>query len=345
MKSIRAATLASIAVAAAFPASVLAQNLTGDPSIVSADARLELLFDGAHFAEGPAVAPDGSVYFSDLTFTAQTNGQAGHIWRYDPDTGETHVFRSPSGMANGIAFDCQGRMVVAEGADFGGRRITRTDMATGTSVILAGLYAGRAFNAPNDLVIDAEGRIYFTDPRYVGHEPVEQPVMGVYRIDPDGTVSLIIEDAGKPNGIAISPDQRTLYVASRDNGTLDFTRRGLRRECEARCRGRMALLAYDLAPDGTAEFREVLVDTSGSAGPDGMTVDADGNLYVTRPVEPFSVQVYSPEGELLATIPTPEQPSNVTFGRGPSAKTLYITAVTGLYRIEVERPGRQLSCE
>ncbi|MCK5448318.1 MAG: SMP-30/gluconolactonase/LRE family protein [Gemmatimonadetes bacterium] len=340
MGSIRAAALVLIVIAAAFPASALGQDATAEPSIVSADAHLELLFDGAVFAEGPAVAPDGSVYFSDITNTVLTDGQAGHIWRYDPGTGETRVFRSPSGMANGIAFDCQGHMIVAEGADFGGRSVTHTDMSTGKSVILAGLYEGRTFNSPNDLVIDSEGRIYFTDPRYSGHEPVEQPVQGVYRIDPDGTVALIIRDAGKPNGIGLSPDQRTLYVASLDNGTLDFTRGGM-----LAYPGRMALLAYDLAPDGSAEFREVVVDFSGGVGPDGITVDADGNLYLTRPFQPFGVHVYSPQGELLATIPTPEQPANVTFGRGPSAMTLYITATTGLYRIEVERSGIQLSCE
>src|SRR2546427_4239784 len=124
-------------------------------------------------------------------------------------------------MSNGIEFDEQGRMVVAEGAGFGGRRITRTDMKTGKAVILAGLYNGRPFNSPNDLVLDARGRIYFTDPRYSGYEPVEQPVQGVYRIDPDGRVSLVAANAGKPNGIAVSPDQATLYVASLDNGSLD----------------------------------------------------------------------------------------------------------------------------
>lgn len=162
------------------------EPVSGDSSIVIQGSRVELIFDGAYFTEGPAVGPDGSVYFSDITVTDETDMEAGHIWRFDPATGQTSIFRSPSGMANGIIFDLGDRMIVAEGADFGGRRVTRTDMKTGRSEILAGLFNGRHFNAPNDLAIDEKGRIYFTDPRYLGHEPIEQPVQGVYRIDPDG---------------------------------------------------------------------------------------------------------------------------------------------------------------
>ena len=115
---------------------------SGDASIVSPNAKLALLFSDAFFTEGAAVAPDGTVYFSDITFTHSSGMQAGHIWKYDPMTGTASVFRSPSGMSNGIKFDAQGRMIVAEGADFGGRRVIRTDMATGKSEIIAGLYEG-----------------------------------------------------------------------------------------------------------------------------------------------------------------------------------------------------------
>ena len=110
-----------------------AQDLTPkcDKSIISEDARLEVLFDGAVFSEGPTVAPDGSVYFSDITLTSGSDMQAGHIWRYDPKTGETTIFRSPSGMSNGLKFDAWGRLIAAEGADFGGRRLTRTDLSPG----------------------------------------------------------------------------------------------------------------------------------------------------------------------------------------------------------------------
>src|SRR5207249_176281 len=204
-----------------------------------------------------------------------------------------------------------------EGAGFGGRRITRTDMKTGKSWIIAGLYNGRPFNSPNDLVIDARGRIYFTDPRYSGHEPVEQPVQGVYRIDPDGRVSLVAANAGKPNGVAVSPDQATLYVASIDNGSFD---ENLSPETPT-LPGRMALLAYDLAPDGIG-------------------VDRDGNIYCAIPGRDRpGIHVYSPAGTELAYIPTPETPTNVRFGRGADKQTLFITAGKSLYRINVERSG------
>ena len=318
---------------------VLAQAagaVQGDPSIVAPGAKLERLFGDGFFTEGPAQAPDGSVYFSDITFVKASGYQAGHIWRWDPRTGTTTVFRSPSGMSNGIEFDEQGRMVVAEGAGFGGRRITRTDMKTGKSVILVGLYNGRPLNSPNDLVLDARGRIYFTDPRYSGWEPVEQPVQGVYRIDADGRVTLVAANAGKPNGIAVSPDQTTLYVASIDNGSLD---EGMSPEMPV-TPGRMALLAYDLAPDGSVKFRRTVVDFTPDVGPDGISVDRDGNIYCAIPGrERPGIHVYSPAGKELAYIPTPEKPTNVRFGRGADRQTLFITAGKSLFRIHVERSG------
>ncbi len=313
-------------------------NDTKVQEILPADSELEEVFSDAHFTEGPTVAPDGTVYFSDITFTHQADMQAGHIMRYDPKTGETTVFRSPSGMSNGMKFDAQGHLVVAEGADFGGRRITRTDMETGKSDIIAGLYEGKPFNSPNDLTIDEQGRVYFTDPRYVGHEPVDQPVMGVYRIGTDGSVHLVIADSGKPNGIAVSPDQRTLYVGSNDSGSF----REMPDELPT-CMGRMALLAYDLSSDGTATFREILVDYAPEHGPDGFEVDVEGNLYVAvRDKTRFGVCVYSPDGTELAYIETPELPTNVAFGRNEASKMLYITAGGSLFSIQVAKDGYHL---
>lgn len=313
-------------------------NKTDRQDVLPPDVELEEVFSDAHFTEGPTVAPDGTVYFSDITFTHQADMQAGHIMRYDPKTGETTVFRSPSGMSNGMKFDAQGRLVVAEGADFGGRRITRTDMETGKSDIIAGLYEGKPFNSPNDLTIDEQGRIYFTDPRYVGHEPVDQPVMGVYRIDTDGSVHLVVADSGKPNGIAVSPDRKTLYIGSNDSGSF----REMPDELPT-CMGRMALLAYDLSSDGTATFREILVDYAPEHGPDGFEVDVEGNLYVAvRDVTRFGICVYSPNGTELAYIETPELPTNVAFGRGEASKMLYITAGGSLFRIRVAKDGYHL---
>ena len=339
MPNLNVSLTLAYAVAAGFAlAPALIGNTASSETILAPDAELKELFNGAHFTEGATVAPDGMVYFSDITFTDQTDMQAGHIWKHNPETGETTVFRSPSGMSNGMEFDAQGRLVVAEGADFGGRRITRTDMETGKSEIIAGLYNGKPFNSPNDLVIDEQGRIYFTDPRYAGHEPVEQPVFGVYRIDPDGSIHLVVTDGGKPNGVAVSPDQQTLYVISHDNGAMG----NFPDEVPLR-KGRMALLVYDLSPEGTATFRKTLADYAPQDGPDGMVVDAEGNLWVavrdeTRP----GVRAYSPEGEELAYVKTPDKPTNVAFGRGKTSKTLYITAENCLYSIQTMKEGYHL---
>ena len=311
-----------------------------EPEIFPSGSKLEELFTGGVLTEGPAAAPDGTIYFSDITFTYTSGMQAGHIMKYDPKTGKVSVFRSPSGMSNGIKFDAQGRMIVAEGADYGGRRITRTDMTSGKSVILAALFEGRPLNSPNDIAIDEQGHIFFSDPRYLGYEPVEQPVMAVYRIDPDSSLHRIITDAGKPNGVAVSPDQKTLYVVANDNGTTGMFR--LPPETPLH-RGSMALLAYDLRSDGTAKFRKVLVDYTPEDGPDGLVVDAEGNLFVAvRAVSRPGIYVYSPEGKELARVATPVLPTNVGFGRGAERSTLYITAGGNLYRIKTSKQGYEL---
>ena len=317
---------------------------TGDPAIISADARLELLFDDACFTEGVTVAPDGQVYFSDITFTSGCRygdselPQAGIIWRHDPASSQTTIFRSPSGMANGLKFDASGNLVAAEGADFGGRKVTVTDMQTGRARILAALYDGQPFNAPNDVAVDLQGRVYFTDPRYLGHEPVMQPTMAVYRIDPDGTITRIISDAGKPNGLLISPDQSTLYVVSNDNGALDFTRLG---ETEATQRGPMVIWAYSLAEDGSASDRREFVDFAPYDSAGGLAADVDGNVYAAvRRADAPGIYVYNTEGKELASIPTDEiLPSNLAFGRGEDANLLYVTAGNGLYRIRMNSQG------
>ncbi|MFN8008772.1 MAG: SMP-30/gluconolactonase/LRE family protein [Terriglobia bacterium] len=336
----RKVLLAVMMLNAAFLLAQAPTQPSGDPSILPPGSKLELLFTGGVLTEGPAAAMDGQIYFSDITFTAVSGMQAGHIMKFDPKSGKTTVYRSPSGMSNGIKFDAQGRMIVAEGADFGGRRITRTDMQTGKTEILAGLFEGRPLNSPNDIAIDQKGRIYFSDPRYMGYEPVEQPFQAVYRIDPDRSLHRIITDAGKPNGVAISPDQKTLYVGSNDNGTTGMFRIP---QGTPVLKGRMALLVYDLNPDGTAKFRKVFADYSPEDGPDGLTPDVEGNLYVAvRAVSRPGIYIYSPDGKELARIPTPVLPTNVGFGRGEESKTLYITAGGNLYRIKMNKEGYQL---
>ncbi len=329
--------------------------VAAEPGVVPPGATLDRLFDGACvFTEGVVVSPtDGSVYFSDITATQlckDPSGRfpaAGTIWKYDPARGTATVFRSPSGMANGMKFDADGNLVVAEGADFGGRRITRTDMKTGKSYILTGLFDGAPYNAPNDLAIDRQGRIYFTDPRNLGWEPVAQPGHGVYRIDPDGTVVRLI--AGfKPNGVLVSPDQRTLYVTAWDNGFLDLPKPGEAPSGPPR----MTLHAYDLGPDGTVEHGRMLVDWSPFSGGDGMAADTDGNLYVAvggsggsgggdgPQARKPGVRVYTPQGREIAFIATGDDtPTNVAFGYGADANRLYVTAGRSLYAIRLARRG------
>lgn len=325
----------------------------GESPIVPPDAKLEKIFEGRVLTEGVTAGHDGMIYFSEITFShvardAQGAIEAGHIWKFDPSTSKTTIFRSPSGMSNGIKFDASGNMIVAEGADFGGRRVTRTDMKTGKTHIIAGLYEGRPLNSPNDITIDEKGRIYFSDPRYLGHEPIDQPLVGVYRIDPDGSLHRVISDAGKANGVCVSPDQKTLYVVSNENGAtaIDRLTRGTAAQADKVItplrKGLMALLAYDLTPEGNATFRKVIMDYSPYDGPDGLTVDRDGNLYVAERAENRpGICVYSPEGKQLAFIPT-EVPTNVGFGRGKDSNLLYITAGKSLYRIRLNREGYQL---
>ncbi|MEZ6060604.1 MAG: SMP-30/gluconolactonase/LRE family protein [Planctomycetaceae bacterium] len=313
--------------------------------IVPADSKLELLFDGCcALSEGVAVAPDGMLYFSDITFSHKCrddfgNVEAGNIWKLDPKTKEATIFRSPSGMSNGLKFDAAGNLLAAEGADYGGRRVTRTDMKTGRTHVIAGLFQGRKFNSPNDISLDEKGRIYFSDPRYLGHETIDQPLQAVYRIDPDASIHRIITDVGKPNGVCVSPDQKSLYVVSNDNGSAGIEQLS---EDTPTHKGQMALLAYDLSPAGEATFRKVLVDYYPQDGPDGLIADRDGNLYVAvRDVTRPGICVYSPDGTELAYIET-EIPTNVGFGRGQDSRTLYITAGKSVYRIRLKKEGYQL---
>lgn len=328
---------------------------SADDPIFPEQPVVEKLFESRVLTEGVSIAPDGMVYFSEITFShvardEQGAIEAGHIWKFDPTTRKTTIFRSPSGMSNGIKFDARGRMIVAEGADYGGRRVTRTDMQTGKAWIIAAMFEGRPLNSPNDVTIDEKGRIYFSDPRYLGFEGIDQPVPSVYRIDRDGALHRIITDAGKPNGVCVSPDQKTLYVVSNDNGGTSIDRlagpaaQADRVQLPLR-KGAMTLMAYDLAADGSATFRKTLVDYAPEDGPDGLVCDRDGNLYVAvRAVSRPGICVYSPEGKELAMLPT-EIPTNVGFGRGSDSNLLYITAGKSLYRVRTNRHGYHLPAE
>jgi len=350
-KAIGISTIGRLTGTASYVALFAALAVAADP-IVPPGSKPEKLFEGITLTEGVAVAPDGQVYFSDITFSHRARNErgeihAGHIWRFDPRTGQTAIYRSPSGMSNGIKFDAGGDMIVCEGADYGGRRVTRTEMKSGKSFIVAAMYEGRPFNSPNDVTIDEKGRMYFSDPRYLGWETIDQPVMGVYRIDRDGSIHRIISDAGKPNGVCVSPDQKSLYVVSNDNGATGFERLGgdprqADKVAAPLRKGAMTLMAYDLHADGSATFRKELVNYAPQDGPDGLICDEEGNLYVAVRAESRpGIVVYSPDGKELAYIAT-EVPTNVGFGRGSDANLLYITAGQSLYRIRLNRKGYQL---
>src|SRR6266446_6841895 len=192
--------------------------------IVPDGAKLEKLWGEGEFTEGPACGPGWYIYFSDI---------GNRILRYSPATNKTTVYRDPSGRANGLDFDPQGRLVAAEGANTGGnRRITITEK-DGKVRVLTDKWKGKRYNSPNDVTIDTKGRVYFTDPRYVGDEKREIDTESVYRVDPDGTVEQIITDVQKPNGIILSPDMKTLYLA------------------DSNPKGNQHLLAFPLKVDGT----------------------------------------------------------------------------------------------
>ncbi len=325
---------------------------TGDTSFVPAGAKLELIFDGGcALTEGVAAGHDGMIYFSDITFTKfckDPSGkflQAGNIWKYNPKNGETAIFRSPSGMSNGIKFDREGNMIAALGADYGGRMLVKTDMKTGKTYILSGLYNGRPYNALNDITIDEKGRMYFSDPRYLGHEAIYQDGYAVYRLDTDGTVTRVATDCGKCNGVLISPDQKTLYIIGNDNGWFEFQNL---KEGEKTLQGHHQLQAYDVAADGSLSNRRVLIDYTARdkpcSGPDGMVADAEGNIWLASRCEYRpGVQVLDPQGKELAYISTgKELPTNVGFGRGADSNLLYLTSGKSLYKIRVGKKGYQL---
>ncbi|HET7897717.1 MAG TPA: SMP-30/gluconolactonase/LRE family protein, partial [Flavisolibacter sp.] len=294
----------------------------------------EIFSAGEEFLEGVTMSPDGLLYFSDFPNFEGAPHKAGIIWTLDPKTGESRVFRSPSGMSNGMKFDANGDLVICEGGNFGGRSIVRTDFKTGKSYILAGLYNGKRFNSPNDLTIDEKGRIYFTDPRYLGPETIEQNGMNVYRIDTNGTVHLAAANIAKPNGVVLSPDQKTLYVANNDypgNGRAGFSF-----EANAvRPSGEGSVYAYDVKPDGSLQFRSVLISYGSKGGPDGMTVDRDGNLYVALGNR---VSIHTPDGKWVTDIQCPRA-TNLCFGRGPFRNTLFIAGGKSVYQVETKKEG------
>ncbi len=310
------------------------RQIEGDPRIISSQSKLETLWEEGGFTEGAAAAPDSTIYFSD--FGQPFDSRPGRIMRFDPQTGQTSTHSADSRMSNGLMFDRQGKLVACCASPLGGLRALAYVENNGTLKTIVDRFHGKKFNSPNDLVIDHVGRIYFSDPKYVGPEKMELPSMDVYRYDPDGTLSCATSEISKPNGIILSPDGQTLYVAETDNGTAQA-------DAVTNARpGRMTLNAFPINRDGTLGPKKVLVDFGKQTGIDGMTVDQQGHIYAAlRSAERFGIVVYDTQGKQLATIPTPHLPTNCCFGRGSEteSKTLYITSGPGLYRIQLKTMG------
>ena len=287
----------------------------------------EELWNQGEFTEGVAAAPDGRIYFSDIPSAA---GTPGRILVYDRTSGQTQVFCADSRKSNGLAFDGNGQLLACCGANEGGQALMRFSQ-TGVPEVVVGRFSGRPFNAPNDLVVHPRGLIYFSDPRYVGPEPLTQPQMLVYCWDPaKRTLRVATDVAKKPNGIEVSPDGQTLYVAETDNGSS-----GVPGEVPGP-RGLMQLLAFSISSEGRLSSPRVLEDFGGENGIDGMAVDRSGRIFAAvRSEKRFGIAVYDPAGKELDFLATPALPTNCGFGMGDDSGTLYITAGKGLYRTQV----------
>jgi len=279
--------------------------------LVPEDAIPEKVADGYKFTEGPALGPDGCIYFTDIP--------AALILCFDPKTGETTIAEENSGNANGLMFDHNGDLIACR---HGAREVSSWSLKRSPQRFRPAAsqqFKGKKLNSPNDLDIDKSGNVYFTDPRYGERESMEMEFEGVYfqGIDSDGTTAMkpllcIDADLVRPNGIVLSPDESILYVADRKANYI---------------------YAYDVESPGKVNNKRVFarLNDGKGLGSDGMCVDQQGRLYTTG----FNkIWVFEPTGQLVATIAVAKPTINVTFGA--DNKTLYITANKGLYRITLD---------
>lgn len=295
-----------------------------DPAVdtlIPVDARIEKLADNFAFTEGPVWHRGlDHLMFSDL------RSNAIHIWDVEGGlrTFMQPVFEGQSETAsvgsNGLNIDSDGRLILME---HGNRRVSRRER-DGSMTVLADNYQGRRLNSPNDSAYKSDGWLYFTDPPYglagLENDPArELDFNGIYRLSPDGQLLLLERNQTRPNGIAFSPDERTLYVANSDAANKVW-------------------MAYEVMDDGTLGTGRIFYDVNDQTeegAADGMKVDVNGNLFATGP---GGVWIFSPEGRHLGTIKPDEVPANVAWGDDGS--TLYMTARTGLYRIRLSTSGR-----
>ena len=250
---------------------------------------VEVVAEGFQFTEGPVWMPGEGWLFSDIP--------ADTIFRADKS-----VFRKPSGKSNGLVLDAEGRLIACEHWN---RRVTRTEK-DGSITVLAATCDGKRLNSPNDAAVRSDGTVFFTDPQYglEGRE-ADLETAGVYMISPSGEVRLLIDDFKKPNGIHLSLDEKTLYVADTEGSHIR---------------------AFDVAEDGSLSNGRVFCELP---GPDGMDLDALGRVWSTSGA---GVEVFSTSGERLGVVECPQVPANCAFG-GEDGKTLYMTARTGVYKV------------
>jgi len=295
-------------------------------AIVPADAQMELLAEGFRWVEGPVWRKSGNyLLFTDIPMnTIYSWSAADGIGVFLRPAGYTR--NDPAGWelgSNGLIFDSEDRLVMA---DHGNRQVARLDESNFTKVTLADSYQGRRFNSPNDVAFHSNGDLYFTDPPYGLDGTFDDPrreldFCGVYRLTPSGQLTLLTTEIGRPNGLAFSPDERTLYVAASDPNEPVWR-------------------AFDVQDDGTISNGRIFFDASAqvAAGltglPDGMTVDTNGNIFATGPGGVF---IFAPDGRHLGSLLTGEPTSNVDFGDDGS--TLYITSNTRLLRIRLSTTG------
>lgn len=273
--------------------------------LVPQNATIEKIAGGFHFTEGPVWHRDGFLLFSDIPANA--------VIKWEADGGVSK-YREVSGNSNGLTYDKQARLIACE---HGNRRVTREEK-DGKIAVLASHYEGKRLNSPNDVVVKSDGSIYFTDPPYgVKPDDRELKFQGVFRLSPDGKLTLLVDDFDRPNGLAFSPDEKVLYIADSS--------------------ARMHIRAFGVKPDGTLANGRIFAElkTGEDGAPDGMKVDSRGNLWATGP---GGIWVFDKAGTHLGTIKPPEVPANCAWG-GKDGRTLYMTARTGLYRIRTNAQG------
>ncbi|MBI3966608.1 MAG: SMP-30/gluconolactonase/LRE family protein [Chloroflexi bacterium] len=284
--------------------------------IVPKGATLDQIATGFRFTEGPLWTGDR------LLFVDMPNNRI-LTWTPSAAGGTVETFRQPSNLSNGLTFDRQHRLIACEGV---ARRLTRTE-PDGSTTTLVDRYEGKRLNSPNDVIVASNGTIYFSDPWWAHNHakrhdmgiPIEEQELsfqGVFRLATDGTLTAEATDFSFPNGLALSPDERVLYVADSRHAHMR---------------------AFDLQSDGSLANDRVfaVLEAPEEGAPDGMKVDREGNVYCTGA---GGVWVVAPSGTILGRIRTPEVPANLAWGDA-DWQSLYITARTSVYRIRLSIPG------